>query len=103
LPGSVFLVGDFSQEAMIEEERVAAAPRAKSSARCGNDSFGETIRPQCRPLVNEAVFAIPPPYVHVLPVVGGAPEAVLTLGDVRQECPVLRTAFVMAEELYQET
>ena len=44
-----------------------------------------------------------PPDVHVRPVVGGAPEAVMTLEDVRQEWPVLRTAFLMAEELYQDT
>jgi len=44
-----------------------------------------------------------PPNVHVRPVVGGAPEAVMTLEEVRKEWPVLRTAFLMAEELYQET
>jgi type III restriction enzyme len=44
-----------------------------------------------------------PPEVHVRPVVGGSPEAVMTLDEVRREWPVLRTAFLMAEELYQET
>ena len=44
-----------------------------------------------------------PPDVHVRPVVGGAPEAVMTLEEVRKEWPMLRTAFLMAEELYQET
>jgi type III restriction enzyme len=44
-----------------------------------------------------------PPNVHVRPVVGGAPEEIMTLEDVRNEWPVLRTAFLMAEELYQET
>ncbi len=44
-----------------------------------------------------------PPDVQVRPVVGGAPEAVMTLEEVRKEWPVLRTAFLMAEELYQET
>ncbi|MEW5862914.1 MAG: DEAD/DEAH box helicase family protein [Pseudomonadota bacterium] len=44
-----------------------------------------------------------PPDVHVRPVVGGAPEAVMTLEEVRKEWPVLRTTFLMAEELYQET
>ena len=44
-----------------------------------------------------------PPNVHVRPVVGGAPEAVMTLEEVRKEWPVLRTAFLMAEELHQET
>jgi type III restriction enzyme len=46
---------------------------------------------------------VTPPDVHVRPVVGGAPEAVMTLEEVRKEWPVLRTAFLMAEELYQET
>jgi SOS-response transcriptional repressor LexA len=44
-----------------------------------------------------------PPNVHVRPVVGGAPEAIMTLEEVRKEWPVLRTAFLMAEELFQET
>ncbi|MDE2108366.1 MAG: DEAD/DEAH box helicase family protein, partial [Gammaproteobacteria bacterium] len=44
-----------------------------------------------------------PPDVHVRPVVGGAPEAVMTLEEVRKEWPVLRTAFLMAEELHEET
>jgi type III restriction enzyme len=44
-----------------------------------------------------------PPDVHVRPVVGGSPEAVMTLEEVRKEWPVLRTAFLMAEELHQET
>jgi hypothetical protein len=44
-----------------------------------------------------------PPDVRVRPVVGGAPEAVMTLEKVREEWPVLRTAFLIAEELYQET
>ena len=44
-----------------------------------------------------------PPDVHVRPVVGGSPEAVMTLDEVRNEWPVLRTAFLMAEELFQTT
>ena len=44
-----------------------------------------------------------PPDVHVRPVVGGAPEAVMTLDEVRKEWPILRTAFLMAEELFQAT
>jgi SOS-response transcriptional repressor LexA len=44
-----------------------------------------------------------PPNVHVRPVVGGAPEAIMTLEEVRKEWPVVRTAFLMAEELFQET
>lgn len=44
-----------------------------------------------------------PPDVNVKPVVGGSPEAVMTLEEVRKEWPVLRTAFLMAEELLHET
>lgn len=44
-----------------------------------------------------------PPNVHVIPVVGGSPEAIMTLEDVRKEWPVLRTAFLMADELFQST
>lgn len=44
-----------------------------------------------------------PPNVHVRPVVGGAPEAIMTLEEIRKEWPVVRTAFLMAEELFQET
>ncbi|MGH8544064.1 MAG: DEAD/DEAH box helicase family protein [Gammaproteobacteria bacterium] len=44
-----------------------------------------------------------PPNVHVRPVVGGAPEAIMTLEEIRSEWPVVRTAFLMAEELFQET
>lgn len=43
-----------------------------------------------------------PPEVHVRPVVGGHPEAIMTLEQVRTEWPVLRTAFLMAEELHRE-
>jgi len=46
---------------------------------------------------------VTPPDVQVRPVVGGSPEAVMTLEEVRREWPVLRTAFLMAEELHQAT
>jgi SOS-response transcriptional repressor LexA len=36
-------------------------------------------------------------------VVGGSPEEIMTLEEVRTEWPVVRTAFLMAEELFQET
>lgn len=44
-----------------------------------------------------------PPDVQVRPVVGGSPEAIMTLEQVRLEWPLLRTAFLMAEELFQAT
>lgn len=43
------------------------------------------------------------PDVKVRPVVGGKPEAMLTLEEFRREWPVLKTAFFMAEELFETT
>jgi hypothetical protein len=44
-----------------------------------------------------------PPAVHVRPVVGGKPEAVMTLDEFRKEWPTLKTAFLIAEELFGAT
>ena len=44
-----------------------------------------------------------PPDVHVRPVVGGQPEAIMTLEAFRKEWPLLKTAFLLAEELFQST
>jgi SOS-response transcriptional repressor LexA len=44
-----------------------------------------------------------PPDVRVRPVVGGEPEAVMTLEEFRREWPLLKTAFLLAEELFQAT
>jgi type III restriction enzyme len=44
-----------------------------------------------------------PPEVMVKPVVGGKPEAVLTLDEFRSEWPELKTAFLMAQELFEAT
>lgn len=77
-------------------------PNVRSWAVGVTDSLADRIRvddlPQIRLNPRET-----PPDVHVRPVVGGAPEAVMTLEEVRKEWPVLRTAFLMAEELYQQT
>src|SRR5262249_21979182 len=40
---------------------------------------------------------------QVRPVVGGKPEAVMSLDEFRHEWPVLKTAFLMAEELFEAT
>jgi type III restriction enzyme len=77
-------------------------PNVRSWAVGVTESLADLVRiedlPQIRLNPKET-----PPDVHVRPVVGGAPEAVMTLEEVRREWPVLRTAFLMAEELYQET
>jgi SOS-response transcriptional repressor LexA len=77
-------------------------PNVRSWAVGVTESLADLIRvedlPQIRINPKET-----PPDVHVRPVVGGAPEAAMTLEEVRKEWPVLRTAFLMAEELYQQT
>jgi len=44
-----------------------------------------------------------PPDVHVRPVVGGQPEAIMTLEEFRKEWPLLKTSFFLAEELFDST
>jgi type III restriction enzyme len=44
-----------------------------------------------------------PPIVNVRPVVGGKPEAMMTLDEFRKEWPLLKTAFFLAEELFDAT
>ena len=44
-----------------------------------------------------------PPEVHVRPVVGGRPEAVMTLDRFRAEYPLLRSKFIFARELFEAT
>jgi hypothetical protein len=42
-----------------------------------------------------------PPSVSVKPVVGGRPEALMTLDEFREEWPLLRTEFLIARELFE--
>jgi type III restriction enzyme len=44
-----------------------------------------------------------PPEVKVKPVVGGNPETVMTLDQFRDEWPLVRTAFQLAQEIYENT
>lgn len=44
-----------------------------------------------------------PAQVTVRPVIGGQPEAVMTLDEFRREWPLLRTAFLLAQELFEAT
>jgi hypothetical protein len=50
-----------------------------------------------------ATHANPIAEVTVRPVVGGNPEAVLTLGRFREEWPLLRRSFLLAQEPYEAT
>jgi type III restriction enzyme len=44
-----------------------------------------------------------PPQVRVRPVVGGAPEAIMTLEKFREEYPLLRSKMIFARELFEAT
>jgi SOS-response transcriptional repressor LexA len=44
-----------------------------------------------------------PPEVRVRPVIGGKPEAVMTLDRFRAEYPLLRSKFIFARELFEAT
>jgi type III restriction enzyme len=44
-----------------------------------------------------------PPDIRVRPVVGGNPEDILKLTEFRADFPLMRTAFMVAEELYRRT
>jgi len=48
-------------------------------------------------------LANPVTEVTVRPVVGGNPEAVMTLDEFRKEWPLLRTSFLLAQELHDAT
>ena len=50
-----------------------------------------------------STLANPVAEVTVRPVVGGNPQAVMTLDEFRREWPLLRTSFLLAEELYEAT
>ena len=77
-------------------------PNVRSWAVGVTDSLADLVRVDDMPQVTLNPKETPPD-VHVRPVVGGAPEAIMTLEEVRKEWPVVRTAFLMAEELFQET
>jgi type III restriction enzyme len=88
-------------DAKKEKYRIRV-PNVRSWAVGVTESLADLIRVEDLPQIRLDPKQTPP-NVHVRPVVGGAPEAVMTLEEVRKEWPVLRTAFLMAEELHQET
>ncbi|MFA5786966.1 MAG: DEAD/DEAH box helicase family protein [Actinomycetota bacterium] len=85
-----------------KEKYRVRVPNVRSWAVGMTESLADLIRVEDLPQIKINPKETPP-NVHVRPVVGGAPEAVMTLDEVRREWPVLRTAFLMAEELHQET
>ncbi len=90
-------------EANAKKEKYRVrVPNVRSWAVGVTESLADLIRVEDLPQIRLDPRQTPP-NVHVRPVVGGAPEAIMTLEEVRKEWPVLRTAFLMAEELHQET
>jgi type III restriction enzyme len=85
-----------------KEKHRIRVPNVRSWAVGVTESLADLIRLEDLPQIKLDPKQTPP-NVHVRPVVGGAPEAIMTLEEVRKEWPVLRTAFLMAEELHQET
>jgi type III restriction enzyme len=79
-----------------------SVPNVRSWAVGVTESLADLVRVEDMPQIHLNPKETPP-NVHVRPVVGGAPEAIMTLEEVRKEWPVMRTAFLLAEELYQQT
>ena len=77
-------------------------PNARSWAVGVVESLADLVRVEQLPeiLVNPKDT---PPDIKVRPVVGGKPEAVMTLDEFRREWPLLKTAFLVAEELFEAT
>ena len=90
------------EPAAEKEKYRVRVPNVRSWAVGVTESLADLIRVEDLPQIKLNPKETPP-NVHVRPVVGGAPEAIMTLEEVRKEWPVLRTAFLMAEELHQET
>ncbi len=66
------------------------------------DALADLIRVEDLPQIRiDPRIAVP--VVPVKPVVGGAPESSVTLDEFRSEWPVLRSAFQLASDLFDET
>jgi len=74
-------------------------PNARSWAVSVTQPLSEVIKVSKLP----TTLANPVAEVTVRPVVGGNPEAVMKLDEFRREWPLLRTSFLMAQELYEVT
>lgn len=74
-------------------------PNARSWAVSVSEPLSEVIKISNLP----ETLANPVAEVTVRPVVGGNPEAVMKLDEFRREWPLLRTSFLMAQELFEAT
>jgi type III restriction enzyme len=88
-------------DAKKEKYRVRV-PNVRSWAVGVTESLADLVRVEQLPEIRLNPKETPPE-VHVRPVVGGKPEAVMTLEDVRREWPLLKTSFLIAEELFEAT
>lgn len=77
-------------------------PNVRSWAVGVTESLSDLVRVEELPEVRVNPRETPPD-VHVRPVVGGQSEAIMTLDGFRTEWPQLKTAFLMAEELFEAT
>jgi len=77
-------------------------PNVRSWAVGVTESLADLIRVEDLPQIRINPKDTPPD-VRMRPVVGGAPETVMHLEEFRAEWPTLRSAFRIAEELYQQT
>lgn len=86
----------------------AEAKKAKFQIRVPNvRSWAVSVTRPLSQVINVSqltpTLANPIAEVTVRPVVGGNPEAVMKLDEFRREYPLLRTAFMMAQELFETT
>lgn len=88
-------------DAKKEKNRVRM-PNVRSWAVGVTESLADLVRVEQLPGIRLNPKETPPE-VHVRPVVGGRPEAVMTLEEVRREWPLLKTSFLVAEELFEAT
>jgi type III restriction enzyme len=77
-------------------------PNVRSWAVGVTESLADMIRVETLPQIRINPKETPPD-VRMRPVVGGAPETVMHLEEFRAEWPTIRSAFRIAEELYQQT
>jgi hypothetical protein len=77
-------------------------PNVRSWAVGVTESLADLVRVEDLPRIRLNPKETPPD-VHVRPVVGGAPEAIMTLEEFRNEWPTLKTVFLMAQELFEAT
>jgi len=85
-----------------KEKFRVCVPNVRSWAVGVTESLADLVRIEKLPEVRVNPKDTPPD-VYVRPVVGGQPEAIMTLEGFRKEWPLLKTAFLISEELFEAT